>query len=334
MLILVVEDEPLARVAHLSLLSKIREVSVIAASSVAEARAVIAEQTPKVVILDMQLPDGTGLDVVAALEARGSQSVLIVVSAHLETFRPAIHPSERIHLLSKPAPIHELRRIVEQVAQAKESPGPFSVVDYVQLAGMGLHSVTIECTDHGARGEIVMDKGQPFSAQDEKGVGVPAFNRLVMATGIHVRVLSDKKLLGPRNLTDRWEHLVLEAMRIGDETRFNSKSPRAVKSESSLDPAAEAPAEPRATAALTAEPTKPSAAVKEPPARDRAEGPDPLAEQAAFDACTERALRAVVNRDFALAMREFESAQRMRPGDRMVHHRLEKLRKLREQQTR
>jgi CheY-like chemotaxis protein len=214
--------------AHLSLLSKLREVSVIAASSVAEARAVIEQQMPKVVILDMQLPDGTGLDVVAALEARGAQSMLIVVSAHLEHFRPEIHPSERIHLLSKPAPMRELRQIVERVAQATELPGPFSVTDYVQLAGMGLHSVTIECVDPkvGARGEIVMHKGEPWSAQDEQGVGVPAFNRLVTTAGTHVRVVSDKQVLGPRNLTERWEHMVLEAMRIGDELRFNRKPAR------------------------------------------------------------------------------------------------------------
>lgn len=324
--------------AHLSLLSKLREVSVIAASSVAEARAVIEQQMPKVVILDMQLPDGTGLDVVAALEARGAQSVLIVVSAHLEHFRPEIHPSERIHLLSKPAPMRELRQIVERVAQATELPGPFSVTDYVQLAGMGLHSVTIECVDPkvGARGEIVMHKGEPWSAQDEQGVGVPAFNRLVTTAGTHVRVVSDKQVLGPRNLTERWEHMVLEAMRIGDELRFNRKpaTPAAPPSPpvAVVAAGAAAAAAPRRAAGPLPAPKEPPAAAAAPAAKQPSSPPDPEAEQRAFDACTERALRAVVSRDFALAIREFEAAQRLRPGDTMVNHRLERLRKLREQQ--
>ena len=62
---------------------------------------------------------------------------------------------------------------------------------------------------------------------------------------------------------------------------------------------------------------------------------DPAASSSGeFDACTERALRAVVNHDFERAIEEFEMALRMRPDDRMIKHRLEKLNKLRDQQGR
>jgi len=62
---------------------------------------------------------------------------------------------------------------------------------------------------------------------------------------------------------------------------------------------------------------------------------DPAASSSGeFDACTERALRAVVNHDFERAIEEFEMALRMRPEDRMIKHRLEKLNKLRDQQGR
>ncbi|HPH29464.1 MAG TPA: response regulator [Pseudomonadota bacterium] len=378
MLILVVEDEPIARMAYLSLLSKIRGVSVIAASNVAEARAMIHEQPPKVVILDLQLPDGTGLDVAATLEAFGSHAVLIVVSAHLDDFRPAIYPNERIHLLSKPVPLRELLQIVEQVALSADSVPPFSVADYVQLACMGQHSVTIESSTSGSHGYITIEKGQPWFAQDEQGVGVPAFNRLVLATGRQVRVLTDKRRLGPRNLTERWELLLLDAMRLGDEAKHQKKDVSATKFQATQNtaPARPAVASPAPSAAAiparaavasstvsmgqAAAPSKSSlgagragsqpVVVSAPPAsvpivespqvaRNTAAASatveDPAASSSGeFDACTERALRAVVNHDFERAIEEFERALRMRPDDRMIKHRLEKLNKLRDQQGR
>ena len=379
MLILVVEDEPIARMAYLSLLSKIRGVSVIAAGNVAEARAMIHEQPPKVVILDLQLPDGTGLDVAATLEAFGSHAVLIVVSAHLDDFRPAIYPNERIHLLSKPVPLRELLQIVEQVALSADSVPPFSVADYVQLACMGQHSVTIESSTSGSHGYITIEKGQPWFAQDEQGVGVPAFNRLVLATGRQVRVLTDKRRLGPRNLTERWELLLLDAMRLGDEAKHQKKEVSATRFEATQNtaparPAAASPAPSAAaiparaavapsTVSMGQAATAPSKSslgagragsqpvvVSAPPAsapivessqvaKNSAAASAPVKDPAAsssgeFDACTERALRAVVNHDFERAIEEFEMALRMRPDDRMIMHRLEKLNKLRDQQGR
>ena len=379
MLILVVEDEPIARMAYLSLLSKIRGVSVIAASNVAEARAMIHEQPPKVVILDLQLPDGTGLDVAATLEAFGSHAVLIVVSAHLDDFRPAIYPNERIHLLSKPVPLRELLQIVEQVALSADSVPPFSVADYVQLACMGQHSVTIESSTSGSHGYITIEKGQPWFAQDEQGVGVPAFNRLVLATGRQVRVLTDKRRLGPRNLTERWELLLLDAMRLGDEAKHQKKDVSATKFQATQNTAPARPAVASPAPSVAAIPARAAVAsstvsmgqaatapsksslgagragsqpvvVSAPPASvPIVESPQVARNTAAasatvedpatsssgeFDACTERALRAVVNHDFERAIEEFERALRMRPDDRMIKHRLEKLNKLRDQQGR
>jgi len=87
-------------------------------------------------------------------------------------------------------------------------------------------------------------------------------------------------------------------MRLGDETKYNRKS-----------------------------------VVQDLPAAGPPREPAALFDQSAFDDCTERALRAVVSRQFSLAISEFEKAQHMRPEDDMVKHRLEKLRKLREQQS-
>lgn len=316
MLILVVEDEPVARMTHLALLAKLGEVSVVGASTVAEARLLIAETPPQLVVLDMHLPDGTGLDVMTALEENKAQAVLVIVSAHLDEYRSTLRPSDRIHLLEKPAPTRELQRIVEKVQRATQPSGPFSVLDYLQLACMAAYSAVIECVTPTGRGAIIIEKGQPWSAQDERGTGVEAFNRMVMSTDRYVRVLPARRVCGPRNLDDRWEYLVLEAMRELDENKPRS-APEPTPDLARPQPAVPAPSLPEVSAVATH-------------SAQRSE-PDVVADPAEFDACIERALRAVVARDIGLAIREFEAAQRMRPRDPLVKSRLDRLIKVRAQ---
>ena len=47
-----------------------------------------------------------------------------------------------------------------------------------------------------------------------------------------------------------------------------------------------------------------------------------------FDSCVERGVRAVLDRDFATAIVEFEKAHALRPKEPMIMHRLERLRLL------
>lgn len=302
MLVLIVEDEPVARMLYLSVLARMRDVSAVGASTVAEARSIIAEAQPQVVILDMQLPDGSGLDVVAALEQRQINATLIVITAYLEKWKGQISSRERIHWLGKPVPIPELRRLIEAAVHTAAPPGPFSPLDYVQLACMGQHSAVFECTSAEGSGEIVVEKGLIWSAKDEQGAGADAFNRLALRKGWHVRVLPERQSPGPRNLEERWELLALDAIRVADEAA------RPVPAKAPLAVSAAAPAPLAKTAPLLE------------------------ATDADFSACVDKALRAVVARDFATAHSEFERALAMRPDDPLVRHRLERLRMLRTRQ--
>ncbi|HNN97496.1 MAG TPA: response regulator, partial [Pseudomonadota bacterium] len=197
--------------AHLAVLAKIRGLSAIGASTVAEARAMIQEASPQVVVLDMRLPDGTGMDVIAALEAAKANAVVIVASAYLEDYRTKLPRSERIHLLGKPVPMHELRRIVEASMSNTNILGPFTVIDYVQLACMGHHSAIIECVGSAGRGEIIIERGELWSAADPQGNGLPAFERLLLSRKASAKQLGEQYVRVPRNLHDRWELLILDA---------------------------------------------------------------------------------------------------------------------------
>lgn len=456
MLVLVVDDEPISRMAHLAVLAKIRGLSAIGASSVAEARAMIQEAPPQVVVLDMRLPDGTGMDVIVALEAVKANAVVIVASAYLEDYRTKLPRSERIHLLGKPVPMHELRRIVEASMSNTNILGPFTVIDYVQLACMGHHSAIIECMGSAGRGEIVIERGELWSAVDPQGSGLPAFERLLLARKASAQQLGEQHVRVPRNLHDRWELLILDALRTQDERGGKAAGPPGAESPGSKSaaavssklatptsssapevskPAASPPASPAKAApqAVTATPTPAPAVAPTPaapttaptpaaptpatptpatpaaapsPAKAAPPGPASPASPASppgasgkpaapsstpeqhptlavsvkpavlhrsaqaqtlelvrpepapspriqgtqspattppsddsetgkgarrddgFDACIERALRAVVAKNFALAIAELEQAQAIRPGDPLVIHRLARLRSL------
>ncbi len=82
--VLLVDDEPLARQRLHDLLEDQPDVSdVVAAEDVDEAVRLIRETDPDVVLLDMQMPGGTGLDVVRQIGV-GFMPITVFVTAHDE----------------------------------------------------------------------------------------------------------------------------------------------------------------------------------------------------------------------------------------------------------
>lgn len=118
--ILLVEDEPrLRQTLERSLTG--RGYAVDLAATVAEASAKAMSGTYDVMLLDVNLPDASGWDVLRALRETGCSLPSIVLSAappnpvRVREFRPA-------GILYKPFPMDALLRLI-QAACAKEAPG-------------------------------------------------------------------------------------------------------------------------------------------------------------------------------------------------------------------
>ena len=334
MLVLVVDDELLTRMTHMVMLSHMPDVNAIGAGSVAEAKLVIAHHTPQLVLLDLELPDGTGLDVMNFLTQRELQVGLVIISAHLGTFRSKLRPNDRLHLLTKPLNKNDLQRVVKDVQLGTSHPSPFSLTDYIQLACMGQHTAVIECLSNDACGEVVIDKGVVWSAQDELGQGADAFHRLLLAEGALLRVGAERVPKGPRSLFESWEALIFESMRLKDEavrdqrrTKRGSNSPTTTPTPAAPTLAAPPSADPPPATTWAAPSTKPP--LTEPTAQ-ASTNPDPDTD---FDTCVESGVRAVLARDFAGAIAKFERAHALRPKESMVIHRLERLRLLQAQRA-
>ena len=108
--VLLIEDEaPLRRVIARNLTS--RGVLVRESTTVGEALEAISTELPDLILLDINLPDRTGWDVLRGLKQRNVQVSTIVVSAvrvsqsRLDEFQPLAY-------LPKPFPIDALLRLV------------------------------------------------------------------------------------------------------------------------------------------------------------------------------------------------------------------------------
>jgi two-component system, OmpR family, KDP operon response regulator KdpE len=91
--LLVVEDEPANRSLVAAILSRsgqprLRNAHLVEAASLAEARAALAAGQPDIVLLDVRLPDGSGLDLARELLARAGRPRVVILSA-------SVMPAER-----------------------------------------------------------------------------------------------------------------------------------------------------------------------------------------------------------------------------------------------
>ncbi|EWT02376.1 chemotaxis protein CheY [Intrasporangium oryzae NRRL B-24470] len=91
--VLVVEDEPIAAEAHTAYVSRVPGFEVVATVGTSQAALkALQDRAVDVVLLDMNLPDRHGLDVVRAMRARGHRADVIAVTSarDLEVVRSAV----------------------------------------------------------------------------------------------------------------------------------------------------------------------------------------------------------------------------------------------------
>lgn len=128
--LLVVDDDPVLR----SLLTRAfarRGFSVREAGSLAAARGAIAEAAPDLAVVDLKLPDGSGLDVVASLKAASAATRIVVLTgyASIATAVEAVKLGA-VNYLAKPVTVDEILRALEQQAPDPHVPissGPTSI---------------------------------------------------------------------------------------------------------------------------------------------------------------------------------------------------------------
>jgi DNA-binding NarL/FixJ family response regulator len=117
MKVLIVDDHVIVREGVRRLLAPHEEVIVIEAASAREAAMAFKSSRPDVVLLDLNLPNGSGLDLLRRLLAEDKAARILVFSMHAESLYVARALDAGAHgYVSKSAPAAELVAAIQKVA--------------------------------------------------------------------------------------------------------------------------------------------------------------------------------------------------------------------------
>lgn len=114
--VLVVEDHPLS-IKLFSVLLETRGYEVLQAGTITEAVNVAQAHVPDLILLDMRLPDGSGLDVMQRLrqhERTENIPIIVVTASPIDRDRADAHEAGCNAFLVKPIMVHDFLRTIDQ----------------------------------------------------------------------------------------------------------------------------------------------------------------------------------------------------------------------------
>jgi len=118
--LLIVDDEASLR-DFLSIVFEEERWHVETAGSLGEAHAAIQRREPDVVLCDLMLPDGSGIDLVREIKQQTPSMVFVMITAHTST-RSAVEALKAgaVDYVAKPFDIEELKIVVRKAVERKE----------------------------------------------------------------------------------------------------------------------------------------------------------------------------------------------------------------------
>jgi CheY-like chemotaxis protein len=220
--ILVLEDEPLLRKSMSRVLAQIPETEVDAVGTLAAALTSVRTRQPDLIVADIEVPDGSGIDLLQALT--GATVQFIFVSGYIPDYVERLGNHPAVIICEKPMPMRELQMLaLAQIEAAKETAAsPFTVADYVQLACLGKRSVRIDVEGKDG-GHVYIHKGGIWAAFSEGLAGAEAFYGLALMEQGRIQCSKLDRITVDRNVDPTsWEFLLLEAARRSDEADRSS----------------------------------------------------------------------------------------------------------------
>lgn len=242
--VLVLEDAVVTSVAISRALElELPDCPIYRAQSLFEARLLLENYEVRFCILDIQLPDGCGIDLIPDLIAKNPSAGVVIVSASkLPKYRDSASAFGVLHFMEKPV---DLRRLGELVRQSRnlqlgDSAGSdtsfaallrrLSVADVLQLKCLAKSTIALDFSlRNGRHGRIYIADGEIVHAEVaahkklQSLEGAEAFREIVSWRGGRVE---ESNSLTDRCTIDRgWQELLLDTMQWLDEASADRSAP-------------------------------------------------------------------------------------------------------------
>ena len=207
---------------------------VFTARSVAEAQLLLAEYKIHFFILDIQLPDGTGIDFLCDIQTANPEACVVIITATpLPEYREQSQALGVLRFKEKPVDIADIISLArehqdklqsvaarEKVNQFAASRSCLSSMDIIQLKCLSGTTQTLEFIAPQGSGRIYFHAGEIIHAETQNARGETAFEQIVAWRGGRVVEIPDSRQ-PPRTITMNWQSLLLNVAHRLDEERAN-----------------------------------------------------------------------------------------------------------------
>ena len=224
--ILIVEDEQLLLRTLTKALCRATSYEVAGVETVSAARETLEHFRPHLMICDLALGDGSGLEVIDLLRRHGLAIPIIILSGQLALYERSLPTNDRIVVRHKPLPARELLELVDTtlaLSDIEGSSGAFSVADYLQMAQYGRRSLRVEVRCGRWAGSITTWQGEVWSARIGKMRGQTAVARMLAPNALALHTTPVVEPPGEREIDLPTHALLIELARIHDEAVRTSR---------------------------------------------------------------------------------------------------------------
>lgn len=228
--VLILEDDQISLAsASQTVLRAAPEGVITSARTLAEGRRLIGEQKFQLCVLDIQLPDGLGIDFLHDIQQKIPDAcVAILTGVPLPLYRDQAEAFGVLHFMEKPADSKTLGSLVREQWDkwkgVKSGSGGFSAMltqlttlDIIQLKCLARSTVALDFVgDEGKRGRIHFQDGEIIHAEMGGVKGVEAFNEIVGWRSGQVTEVGGAQI-STRTIEGHWQGLLMHAVHWVDE---------------------------------------------------------------------------------------------------------------------
>jgi DNA-binding response OmpR family regulator len=229
---LVLEDDRTSQaLVTQAIIRAVPEGLVLTASTLAEARQLLATYQFQFGVLDIHLPDGSGIDFLHDMQMKSPHAaVVIFTAAPLPEYRAQAEAFGVLHFMEKPVDPPVLGRLVRNYWQKASGKGDvgtgfsaslsrLTTLDIIQLKCLGRSTVALDFVGRqGQQGRIYFKQGEIFHAETGEGQGIDAFNEIVSWRGGQVMEVTHAPATA-RTIQGDWQNLLMHAVQWADENR-------------------------------------------------------------------------------------------------------------------